>query len=156
MANNLVNPNTNFLDPNHWKTLAPAAKTNFLSWISAQNDTSWESKYFKGLTVNEENEIFAQCDRANVTQYERNLMANDLYKKKLAAKTSEKKNSDKAEWYMDLLQRAANATDQTQKNQLNWTARKHEVADMIRNYVLNANWEDLTDIDDEMLIHDFT
>lgn len=156
MANNLVNPNTNFLDPNHWKTLAPAAKTNFLSWIAAQNDTSWESKYFKGLTVNEENEIFAQCDRANVTQYERNLMANDLYKKKLAEKTSEKKNSDKAEWYMDLLQRAAQATDQTQKNQLNWTARKHEVADMIRNYVLNANWEDLTDIDDEMLIHDFT
>ena len=146
----------NLFNPNQWKSNVPSLNKNFLGGMNANMDTSWESKYFKGLTVNEENEIFAQCDKANVNQYEKNLLANDLYKKKIQEKTNAKKNAEKAEWYQELLQRAAEAEDPTQKNQLNWMARKHEVADMIRNYVLNANWEDLTDIDDEMLIHDFT
>jgi hypothetical protein len=83
-----------------------------------------------------------------MTQYERNLLANDLYKKKIEQKNSEKKNQEKAAAHLELVNKAAITTDPKTKNSLNNTARKHEVADMIRNYVMNANGKDLTDVDD--------
>ena len=58
----------NLFNPNQWKSNVPSLNKNFLGGMNANMDTSWESKYFKGLTVNEENEIFAQCDKANVNQ----------------------------------------------------------------------------------------
>ena len=149
MANQLFNPN-------QWKSNVPSLNKNFLSGVSTKTDTSWESKSFPWLTVNEENEIFSQIDNQNITQYQKNLLANDLYKKKLDAKNNEQKNSEKAWAYFEILQKAAKSNNQTEKKQLNQVAKKHEVADMIRNYVMNANWTDLTDVEDWQLIQDFS
>ena len=137
-------------------TAFPTMNKNFLGNAFTPTDTSWDSKSFPWLTVNEENEIFSACDNANMTQYERNLLANDLYKKKIEQKNSEKKNQEKAAAHLELVNKAAITTDPKTKNSLNNTARKHEVADMIRNYVMNANGKDLTDVDDWQLIHDFS
>lgn len=146
----------NLLDPNQWKSNVPSLNKNFLSGVNTKTDTSWDSKSFPWLTKDEENEIFAQIDNQNITQYQKNLLANDLYKKKLQAKTNEQKNSEKSWAYFEVLQKAAQATDPKQKKQLDNVAKKHEVSEMIRNYVMNANWMDLTDVEDEQLIKDFS
>ena len=146
----------NLLNPNQWKSNVPSLNKNFLGGVKANTSTSWDSKSFPWLTIDEENEIFSQVDTQNITQYQKNLLANDLYKKKLETKNNEQKNSEKSEAYFEVLQRAAQAKSPEMKNKLNETAKKHEVADMIRNYVMNANWTDLTDVQDDELIHDFS
>ena len=115
-----------------------------------------ESTAFPWITKDAEAKILATAEKQGKTQYERNLIANDLYKVALKEQNNLNFINERTWAKQELYQKSLQSKDKNQSNKLRTTERTAEVADMIRNYSKTNWYGDLDQWEDIDIINWFT
>lgn len=116
-----------------------------------------ESMKFPWITKADENKIMSIARNQAHSEYEENLIANDLYKEALKSQNSKNFSSNRQDAKQDLYKKSLETKDKKQSNKLRTTERTAEVADMIRNYARSNGYGNTLDSwDDVAVINWFT
>ena len=86
------------------------------------------------------------------SEYEENLIANDLYKEALKSQNSKNFSSNRQDAKQDLYKKSLETKDKKQSNKLRTTERTAEVADMIRNYARSNGYGNTLDSWDDVAV----
>jgi len=114
-----------------------------------------ESKYFKWLTKAEENQIFSQIDALPISQYEKNLRADTMYKEMLNKKKHTQFLNDRMEATNEINDRAASSKDPVESKTLKTQWKFWQLADMVRNLMYEKEWMNLDNFQDEDVVAAF-
>ena len=114
-----------------------------------------ESKYFKWLTKAEENQIFSQIDALPISQYEKNLRADTMYKEMLNKKKHTQFLNDRMEATNEINDRAASSKDPVESKTLKTQWKFWQLADMVRNLMYEKEWMNLDNYQDEDVVAAF-
>ena len=114
-----------------------------------------ESKYFKWLTKAEENQIFSQIDALPISQYEKNLRADTMYKEMLNKKKHTQFLNDRMEATNEINDRASSSKDPVESQTLKTQWKFWQLADMVRNLMYEKEWMNLDNYQDEDVVAAF-
>jgi len=114
-----------------------------------------ESKYFKWLTKAEENQIFSQVDSLPISQYEKNLKADALYKQMLDKKKHTQFVNDRMEATNEIYDKSLDSKDPVEAQTLKSQWKFWQLADMVRNLMYEKEWMNLDNFKDEDVVTAF-
>lgn len=120
------------------------------SLLSFQQNTGMvenESSTFPWITKEAEAKILATAEARGSSQYEKNLIAQDLYKEALNEQNSINFANSRQSAKQDLYKKSTEVKDKSSSNWLRTTERSAEVADMIRNYISNNGMDSMANLE---------
>ena len=120
-----------------------------------QFKTEEQSKYFKWLSKAEENQIFSQIDVLPISQYEKNLRADTMYKEMLNKKKHTQFLNDRMEATNEINDRASSSKDPVESKTLKTQWKFWQLADMVRNLMYEKEWMNLDNYQDEDVVAAF-
>ena len=134
-----------------------AFQTNSWNQNPRQRFINNESAKFPWITKADEEKIMNTAKSQAHSEYEENLIANDLYKAALKNQSSKNYANNRQDAKQEMYNKSLTTQDKKESNRLRTTERTAEVADMIRNYAKNNGYgTDLEWWQDIDIINGFT